>query len=282
MNTIPLNTYAEHEQTFRVLPLGDFTPYNYYKPHRHDYFEIFFFEKGSGRHFIDFVEYPIQDCSVHIVFPQQVHLVKRSEDAMARIVLCSPNLIQLLHKQFMPLLLYFYGKPCIPADRHLFFELYELVRKMEELQADSGFWSKQIGNHYFSIILSHFVRLLPGQSVHATHKSELEIFTAFTRLVDEYFPDKSSVSFYAEKLSVSTKVLNAAVQKISNTSSIQMIQDRTMIEAKRLLLYTHDSIKEIAYRLNFKDSSYFTRFFLRNEKMTPKDFRKFWEEKYHS
>ena len=60
-----------------VNRLSTLNDYDFSEPHRHDYFEFFYFEKGGGNHVIDFKEFEIQENSIQIVAPGQVHQINR-------------------------------------------------------------------------------------------------------------------------------------------------------------------------------------------------------------
>jgi AraC family transcriptional regulator, transcriptional activator of pobA len=288
MQPIPVSTIPEHGHELRVLPLGDFTPYDFGKPHRHTYFEFFIFDTGGGSHFIDFIEYPIREQSVHIVFPQQIHLVKRSATANGYVMICSRHFMNLLDKLFYTQLLnHNYTHPCLSPGAAAFTDIAQLVPRIQSELRDGGPMAQQLAQNYTSIFLSLCIRHTPQQAQeeishtgYSTH--DLEIYRRFTTLLDEHFGDKQQVGFYASALSLSTKVLNNCIRKVVDKTCAELLQERSLLEAKRLLLYTDESIKEIAFRLGFQDSSYFTRFFARMEHKTPKEFKQYWEEKYHS
>jgi len=54
----------------------------------------------------------------------------------------------------------------------------------------------------------------------------------------------------------------------------EIIRNRVILEAKRLLTNPQLTITEIALELNFNDNSYFTKFFRKTEEVTPEEFRK--------
>lgn len=269
----------------KVLPLGDVTPYDFQKPHRHEYFEFFIFDTGGGSHFIDFIEYPIKAQSVHIVFPRQVHLVKRAAAASGRVLICSRHFMNLLDSVFYSQLFSRnYQAPCLSLDTQTYAEIAYLLPRLEAELTTGGSLAHQLCRNYLSIFFSQCIRHAPPpgttQQGHYTVR-DWDIYMRFTELLDEHFADKQQVGFYAAALSVSPKVLNNAIRQAVGKTCAELVQERTLLEAKRLLLYTEESIKEIAFRLNFKDSSYFTRFFARMEDKTPKEFKQYWEEKYH-
>ena len=77
---IPIHNFARDDETsvpFKICPLEKRNHYDALEPHRHNYYEIFLFIKGGGKHLIDFTEHPITDQSIHFVSPGQIHLVKR-------------------------------------------------------------------------------------------------------------------------------------------------------------------------------------------------------------
>jgi AraC family transcriptional regulator, transcriptional activator of pobA len=96
----------------------------------------------------------------------------------------------------------------------------------------------------------------------------------FCQLIDgNYFKERKS-GFYARKLNISEKRLNQILAKKMNKSVTQLIHNRLILEAKRKLIASEITIKEIAYELNFKDHSYFSRFFKKQTGMTPEEFKK--------
>src|SRR5688572_14597546 len=72
-----------------IVPLQKRKHYDTSVPHRHNYYELFFFTKGEGTHMIDFADYPIKSKSIHVVFPGQVHLVKRELNTYGYVLLFS-------------------------------------------------------------------------------------------------------------------------------------------------------------------------------------------------
>jgi AraC family transcriptional regulator, transcriptional activator of pobA len=287
MSEIPMNSLAPSEQELKVLPLGDFTPYDFYKPHRHDYFELFFFAKGGGKHFIDFIEYKINDRSVHIVFPQQIHLVNRVAQANGFVMIVSRAYLNLLGKMYYPKLLPFYHHPCLNLQEKNFEDIIRSLHKLSSELSTQNELAATLAQNYASIILTELIRAqalfetdYQAQRPYTQH--EWTIYKTFVQLLEEHYLNKRTVQFYAESLNLSEKVLNNCIRKVCNKTCASLIQERTLIEAKRLLIFTGDSVKEIAYALNFQDSSYFTRFFARMEHKTPKEFKSDWEEKYHS
>ena len=144
----------------------------------------------------------------------------------------------------------------------------------------------ELTKSYTSAFLSYCIRefdSLPSAVANHLHPlHELNVYRSFLLLLEQHVLDKQNVAFYAAQMAMTAKKLNHCIKKATGKNCIDLIQERTLTEAKRLLLYTDDSSKEIAYKLNFKDNSYFTRFFTRLEGKTPGGFRVYWEEKYHS
>ena len=84
---------------------------------------------------------------------------------------------------------------------------------------------------------------------------------------------KGYMSDYAALLNVSPKTLTLYVNECSKYTPLELINDRIILEAKRLLRYSVLSVKEIAFRLGFDDPSYFGKFFKRLVKQSPADYR---------
>ena len=95
----------------------------------------------------------------------------------------------------------------------------------------------------------------------------------FRKLVEENYAREHTVKDYARRMNVTTKTLTLYVKECSSSTPLELINSRIILEAKRLLRYSVLSVKEIAFRLGFDDPSYFVKFFKRNVKQSPADFR---------
>jgi AraC family transcriptional regulator, transcriptional activator of pobA len=108
---------------------------------------------------------------------------------------------------------------------------------------------------------------------HGLSDPKLAIIRQFNMLVEDHYKEQHSVKFYADQVSRSPKTLSNLFALYNHKSPIAVIQERVLLEAKRLLLYTDKSAKEIAYELGFEDAAYFSNFFKKNTTVSPSDFR---------
>ena len=92
-------------------------------------------------------------------------------------------------------------------------------------------------------------------------------------MIDRFFNEESSVHFYADKLNITPNYLNILSQRYLKIPASDVIKQRTILEAKRLLTSTDLSIKEIAYMLGFNDNTYFSKVFKKYVGKTPGDFK---------
>jgi AraC-like DNA-binding protein len=96
----------------------------------------------------------------------------------------------------------------------------------------------------------------------------------FINAVDKNFTKNLTVSQYSDLLNVSTRTLSNLTLQLIQKRPTQIIQERIILEAKRLLLHSNISVKEIAYRIGFKDPAYFFRYFKKHAEVSPINFRK--------
>lgn len=101
----------------------------------------------------------------------------------------------------------------------------------------------------------------------------VDIIREYNFLVEKHFKEKHSVSEYAELLYKSPKTLSNLFKKVSNKTPLQFIQDRIMLEARRLLNYTDMPISDVGYELGFSDIQGFSRFFKKQEGISPSEFK---------
>jgi AraC family transcriptional activator of pobA len=116
-------------------------------------------------------------------------------------------------------------------------------------------------------------RIYKSKMRYPIENRDFDIVREFNFLVETHFKSIHSVTQYAELLHRSPKTISNLFRKFNSKSPLQFIQERKMLEAKRLLTYTTKQIKEIAYDLGFEDIQTFSRFFKRNEGISPSKYK---------
>ena len=116
-------------------------------------------------------------------------------------------------------------------------------------------------------------RLFKLQEHYPNKKVESDIVRAFNFLVEQHFKSKHTVAEYAELLYKSPKTLSNIFSKIGSKTPLQYIHERKMLEARRLLRYSDKQIQEIAFEIGYEDIQTFSRFFKKQEGLSPSDFK---------
>jgi AraC family transcriptional activator of pobA len=91
--------------------------------------------------------------------------------------------------------------------------------------------------------------------------------------IEQRFRQREPVSVHAKALGTSLTALRQACARVAGSSPAQMLDDRGLLEARRLLLYSQMSVAEIAYAVGFEDPAYFSRFFARHVGQPPRAYR---------
>ncbi|WP_108805563.1 AraC family transcriptional regulator [Aquimarina sp. Aq107] len=103
--------------------------------------------------------------------------------------------------------------------------------------------------------------------------NQLDIIRKFNILIEQHFREKHQVAEYAELLFKSPKTLSNLFNKYSDKSPLATINERIVLEAKRLLLYSDKTSEEIAYELGYKEAGHFSKFFKKHTTMNPTEFK---------
>lgn len=154
-------------------------------------------------------------------------------------------------------------------------EKFELLWKMFSLEMATA---DNLQFEMLQMMLKRFIilctRLYKKQHELLTVKADrLNVLREFNFLVELNFRQHHNVAAYAELLHKSPKTLANLFAQQGMGRPLQIIQDRIMLEARRLLRYTDKPVKEIAYELGYDDIQAFSRAFRQNEGLTPSDFR---------
>ena len=139
---------------------------------------------------------------------------------------------------------------------------------------------RTISINYLSILLIKCLGMVNDKRKNASRSANSNIVDRFQKLVEIQFIEQKKVSAFATELNISSGHLNELCKARIGKSASEVIKDRVLLEAKRLLLHSELSIKEIAYALNMLDPAYFTRMFKKGTGKGPQQFREQIREKY--
>jgi AraC-like DNA-binding protein len=170
-----------------------------------------------------------------------------------------------------------YGMPmtALPAgeDKHITDALENIIRELSGQESSR----EEMIRTYLKQMIIRTTRVWKQQHLKELKPSspgEIEFFRTFSRLVEIHFRDKHSVTDYADLLAIAPKTLSKKFNRLRLTQPNDIIKNRILLEAKRLLAYSSLSIKEIAYNLGYDDPAYFNRLFSNKLGYTPASFRK--------
>jgi AraC-like DNA-binding protein len=258
-----------------------------YVPHRHNYYEVFVFTKGGGKHMIDFKEYTIKDNSLHFISPGMIHTIKRDATCVGYVVTFTDELYQTLQQSSTLFKIQLYHNHQLPpmvecGATEMPFVLSLISQLSNEYTTNQVMRDEFVLSCLTSLLIHANRMFLTQQSYQHSTPMIDERVQHFRKWLDDSLAEKPMVSVLADKLGMTPKQLNTLIKKQTGLAPIEHINKRIVIEAKRLLVHTELSVKEIAYALHFDDPAYFGRFFRRHTKETPQQFRDRMRKKYHT
>jgi AraC family transcriptional regulator, transcriptional activator of pobA len=161
-------------------------------------------------------------------------------------------------------------------------EIDQLLLKIQDEYASGREDSGDMLRSYLTALLIHARRIyIPHTEVGTSQLQRSELTRRFKKLVEEHFRQHKTVAAYAGMLNITAGHLSDTIQKDTGRTASEIIQQRVILEAKRLLFHSSKSVKEIAFELQYEDPSYFSRFFKTHAALTPEQFRSHIREKYH-
>jgi AraC-like DNA-binding protein len=249
-------------------------------PHRHNYYTVIWSFTATGKHIIDFKEYQILPHEVFFVSPDQVHQIITDPNPTGYVILFTPEFLEKnsIREDFIANLKLFHKSDETPP-----LPLAEKMKDILRVFADQMFAAfhsetdlrfETIGAYLklFLIECNTHCSLFPSNNTQQIEVGKT-IVKSFKEIVEKHFTEWHQVKDYAEALYVSPNYLNEVIKSSLNISAKEYIQNRLILEAKRMVLFTDKSSKEIGYDLGFDDPSHFSKFFKNNTRQSIMEFK---------
>ncbi|AZA47740.1 AraC family transcriptional regulator [Chryseobacterium carnipullorum] len=237
--------------------------------------------KGSGVFSVDQINYVYEGCTVLFLTPYQKLKLTSATDAQVFILFFHGDYYCIeYHKEEVACngLLFnnIYLNPGIPLTQESYDYILGIFGHIQREFSENHLFSESIIKTYIQLILAlcskqKSSRLDDHQS--SVGRNPNKHASEFQKLLELHFKKEKELSFYSGKLHITNDTLSKAVKKEFNKTPSQLINERTTLEAKRLLHLTYRSVKEIASELGFHDEFYFSRYFKKSVGCSPKMYR---------
>jgi AraC-like DNA-binding protein len=249
-----------------------------HKPEQIDAYSIYWIKEGKGVYNIDFESYSFENSVLFFLSPGQVFNVdsEKIKEAYKITFVRDFYCIQTHDKEVACNGVLFnnvYETPFVnPTEKDIIKLDFILENLIEEFNQNETAQYDMLQSYLKQFII-HAVRI---KKEHQSIKDddETKLFKDFSQLVEQNYKTIHSVTDYATRLGVSPKSLSKHFQKNSLQTPLDYIKNRIILEAKRQLIYSSESVKYIAYDLGFNDAAYFTRFFKKSTLKSPLQYKK--------
>lgn len=284
-NDIPvydISTFEEYKNAgILVSRFGHYSKQylHLHSAHRHSFYHMVCFTKGSGSQTIDFKNYPVLPGMIYFMTPGQVHSWAFESEVEGYIINFSENYFKsfLYNPLYLENFSFFdeHSGDAVLVLPELTME--KVVSIFEEILHEGKEARPFDADLVKLLMLNIFIQVSRGLSLKQqpqTNSYNQTLLKSFKRLIETNFIELRFPKQYAALLYITPNHLNALCNDLLGISAGQLIRDRVILEAKRLLINMELSIAEISDKLAFSDPSYFIKFFKKHVGSTPDKFRK--------
>lgn len=247
------------------------------KDFRLNFWALIYISEGTGCHYLDFKRYEYKKGDIVFIQKNQVHRFEVNDEVRGWIIHINEPFFYLIKgfngEVFLDFVDRAFGVPVLSFDtsagstnRVLIELIYKEYNKLDEM-----FDIELVAALFNGFILS-LGDLVPAKEKIFFSK-DYENFKRFRQLVEEHYAETRNVEDYSVMMNLSKKTVNQASRKVAGLSAKQFIINRIILEIKRYLSLGELLNYEIADVLGFDEPANMTKFFMRYEGLSPKDFR---------
>lgn len=248
-------------------------------PHRTGFYHILWFQKGNPTHLVDFNPVTVKPNTILFLNKDTVQRFDKKGGFDGKAILFTDNFFcktetdtKYLRSSILFNDLVSVSQIQMSKTASLFADLFKLMEKELENEKDIS-QSDILKNLLHNFLLLSERERRKQDFTEIKKGADLDYVLLFKDLLETNYRKFKQVSNYAKKISVTEKRLNQATSKILDKSPKQMIDERVMLEAKRLLAHTNESVKEIGFDLGFDEPTNFIKYFRKHSHSTPVEFR---------
>lgn len=248
-----------------------------------DFYKISWVRQGEGTVEIEGIRYEVRPNTIFIVQPNQVSKIHMLNDQQGTTVFFTEDFLYGAYKSENILLRYnlldkSYLKPHFQIEESAIPDIELLFSKLkqESSRPSTSFEHQKVHLLLLQLLLIAINRYTVDAEVDPERVWDLndDLMGRFRKLLELHFHEKWTLYQYASEHSVSEAQLYKVLKNKTGKTPNQIVAERRIVEAKRLLAYTCKTISEIAYAIGMMDQSNFHKYFLKHTGMTPSGYRK--------
>jgi AraC-like DNA-binding protein len=268
----------------RISPDGEQLPDIFLEPHRKDFYMLVLVKTGDSRHWVDMEPYVLQPQSFYYSAPHQVHVKEELKPVEGMLLCFSEGFMAIEENRFLiqlPLVRNPHNGHELRLSNDEYDYVDDLMGKMLQEYRQQDTWHNDVLLSYLRILLISLSRLYTRRFAETAAVPDRMLLKKYRQLIEIHYREKHEVADYASLLHLTPGHLGDVIRAQSGKTAIAHIHERILLEARRMLYHTDQSIKEIAFALGFEDASYFNRFFKRDAGSTPLAYRNATRKMYH-
>lgn len=240
--------------------------------HRDDHYMLILLQKGTIEIEIDFHPVIFKGPSLCIVTPGQVHRYLQRKNIAGYFLFIDTKFVTNQYREIFATYEHIRQVAAIHKEDMLFAStliLAQLLSQQEHALSKSLIASQT--NTILGITAAHIIQ---SQSAHYPLSGQrYNIVKQFKQCISTHYKTMKQVQDYAAMLNITPLYLNEVIKEMTGYPASFWIQQEIVLEAQRMLVYTSQDVKQIAWELGYEDPTYFSRFFKKNTGMTALAFR---------
>lgn len=243
---------------------------------RTNFYSIMWVTGGVGWRYIDFQAYPIQPHTLYFITPGQVHSWNIQAPLTGYAILFLRDFL-LFQKDYLHRFDFFHRidqAPVIDLNDDQVEPFQHLVEVMMREYYSNQPGRMQVIQSYLQIFLIQAQRYYAASDTTNPPRADLLLIDAFQRSIDQHYLSVRTVRQYANMLAITPEHLTTVAKQRTGSTASGLIRSRIIMEAKRLLAYTDQTVAQVCHQLHFDDPSYFSRYFKRETGQSPVTFRR--------